>query len=87
MEYKPARCFVKSWSMSGDAGTAVNIQRFVMDPVGTLRQHKIAVSAAQEHAWQQLARSLQALQHAPAQSGSQPAGAHAMYLDIQIPVG
>ena len=87
MEYQMSRCFVKSWSTSGDAGTAVNTQMFLMDPVGALRQQKIAVSGAQQQAWQQFARALQALQRTSAGSGSQYAGAHALYLDVQIPLG
>jgi hypothetical protein len=87
MPSKLPRCFVKSWSTSGDAGTEMNSLTFLMDPVGTLRQHRIAVAAADEPAWQQLARALQALQRSTAQSGSQQVGAHALYVDIQIPAG
>ena len=86
MRYQMARCFVKSWSTSGDAGTMVNTHLFVSDPVGTLRQQKVAVAASREQAWRQLASALRALQLAPGPSESPQGGAHALYLDIQIPL-
>jgi hypothetical protein len=82
MQWKLERCYVKSWSTSGDA---INKHMFIADPVGTLRSQGFAVPTAAEPAWRQFASSLQALERAS--GGSTYEGALALYIDFQIPVG
>ena len=85
---KLERCFIKSWSTSGDAGAPVNGPLFLADPVGTLRGHGVAVLPAEEHAWRQLASALQALQRAAdPRPGPQRAHAPASRLAIELRFG
>jgi hypothetical protein len=71
---------------SGRARNLVVTHSFMIDPVGTLRQHGANVPAESEAAWRQLTAALLALRAAnTGKGGGTSPGTHALYVDIYIP--
>jgi hypothetical protein len=61
-------------------------QRFMADPISTVRQHGGHVSPESEAAWRQLTAALRALQAASTgKHGDTYQGSHVLYVDIFIP--